>query len=159
MPIPDFQSIMLPLLRFCSDGFEHSNREAADVLSQEFRLTSEEQKKVLPSGRQRVFDNRVAWARAYMKMALLLENTRRGVFRITARGKQVLEESPDCINLAYLRRFPEYSAIRGAQQNHQMLEDTSCPAGDAQEKRHRESVLTRHIWLFVKILQRNFFSS
>jgi restriction endonuclease Mrr len=90
MAIPDFQSIMLPLLRFCGDGQEHSNRDAIEALSGELGLTPEEQKQLLPSGQQRVFDNRVAWARAYMKMALLVENTRRGVFRITPRGQQVL---------------------------------------------------------------------
>lgn len=123
MPIPDFQRIMLPLLRFSGDGNEHTNREAIDVLSKEFYLTPEEKTRIFPTGRQRVFDNRVAWARAYMKMALLLENTRRGVFRITDRGRQVLVESPESINLAYLRKFPEYLASRGSQQNHQMPED------------------------------------
>ncbi len=132
MPIPDFQSIMLPLLKLCSDGKEHTNREAIETLSREFRLSPEEQKQLLPSGKQRIFDNRVAWARAYMKMALLLENTRRGVFRITARGRQVLGEAPEAINLAYLRRFPEYLATRSSQQNHQEA-DASTSAYDVQE--------------------------
>ena len=79
MAIPDFQSVMLPLLKFCADGQEHTNREAIDALSQEFGLTKDEQKQLLPSGQQRVFDNRLAWARAHMKMAGLVENTRRGV--------------------------------------------------------------------------------
>ena len=81
---------MLPLLRLCNDGSEYANREVLDVLAVEFSLTDEERKLLLPSGQQRVFDNRVAWARAHMKMAGLLENTRRGVFHITARGKEVL---------------------------------------------------------------------
>jgi len=132
MAIPDFQSIMLPLLKLCSDGKEHTNREAIETLSREFRLSPEEQKQLLPSGKQRIFDNRVAWARAYMKMALLLENTRRGVFRITARGRQVLGEAPEAINLAYLRRFPEYLATRSSQQNHQEA-DASTSAYDVQE--------------------------
>jgi restriction system protein len=132
MAIPDFQSIMLPLLKLCSDGKEHTNREAIETLSREFRLSPEEQKQLLPSGKQRIFDNRVAWARAYMKMALLLENNRRGVFRITARGRQVLGEAPEAINLAYLRRFPEYLATRSSQQNHQEA-DASTSAYDVQE--------------------------
>jgi len=117
MAIPDFQSIMLPLLRFCGDGREHTNREAIEVLSHEYGLTPEEQKKMLPSAQQRVFDNRVAWARAHMKMALLLQNTRRGVFSITERGKKVLTKSPKEINLAFLRNFPEYLEARKPQQN------------------------------------------
>jgi len=116
MPIPDFQSIMLPVLRFCGDGKEHTNKDAVECLASEFRLTPEERIEHLPSGRQRVFDNRVAWARAYLKMALLIENTRRGVFRITERGRQVLTESPLKLNLAYLRRFPEFADNRLSQQ-------------------------------------------
>lgn len=112
MAIPDFQSIMLPLLDFCADGQEHTNREAIDTLSEHFGLTKEEQKQLLPSGRQRVFDNRVAWARAHMKMARLLENTRHGVFRIADRGIEVLSQSPLEVNLHFLRQFPEYIEAR-----------------------------------------------
>jgi restriction system protein len=79
MAIPDFQSIMLPLLKLCRDGREHTSREVIELLAHEYELTPEEQKKMLPSARQRVFDNRVAWARAHMKMAVLVENVRMGV--------------------------------------------------------------------------------
>jgi restriction system protein len=112
MAIPDFQNIMLPLLTFCADGKEHTNGEALDALAQKFSLTEEDQKKMLPSGQQCVFDNRVAWARAHMKMADLLENTRRGVFRITQRGQDFLKKKPSQINLRLLRQFPEYEAAR-----------------------------------------------
>ncbi len=94
MAIPDYESIMLPLLRFAGDKREHSLREAIEVLAAEFRLTEEEQKELLPSGRQPTFDNRVGWARTYMKKAGLLESPRRGYFRITPRGFQVLEKNP-----------------------------------------------------------------
>ena len=129
MAIPDFQSIMLPLLKFCSDGVEHTNREGIDALAQEFALTEEEQKQLLPSGQQCVFDNRVAWARAHMKMAQLLENTRRGVFRITNRGKQILDQHPAEINLRFLREFPEYLAARD---KHKRTEKTV--SGDDKEE-------------------------
>lgn len=112
MPIPDFQSIMLPLLRLCNDGNEYANREVLEALAVEFSISDEERKLLLPSGQQRVFDNRVAWARAHMKMAGLLENTRRGVFHITARGKDVLSKNLTEINLSFLRQFPEYQDAR-----------------------------------------------
>ena len=112
MPIPDFQSVMLPLLRFCGDGKEHTNREALEALAKDFNLTEDELKQLLPSGQQRVFDNRVAWARAHMKMAGLLENTRRGVFHITTRGKEVLSQNLTGINLNFLRQYPEYQEAR-----------------------------------------------
>lgn len=68
MAIPDFQSIMLPLLQFCSDAKEHTNRDTIDHLAKIFRLSEDEQEELLPSSRQAIFHNRVACARAYMKM-------------------------------------------------------------------------------------------
>ena len=117
MAIPDFQSIMLPLLRFCGDSKEHTNREAIDHLAERFHLSEEEQKELLPSGRQAIFRNRVAWARAYMKMAKLLENTQRGVFRITDRGRDVLQTAPQKIDIRFLMQFPEFAERRKAEQN------------------------------------------
>lgn len=107
MSIPDFQSVMLPLLQFCGDSEEHTNREAIYHLSEAFQLTDLEQKELLPSGRQAIFHNRVAWARAYMKMAKLIENTQRGIFRITERGLNVLQKRPEKIDIRFLRQFPD----------------------------------------------------
>lgn len=78
MAIPDYQTIMLPLLKFAGDKDDHSLREASDILAQEFYLTGDERKELLPSGRQEVFHNRVGWARTYLKKAGLLDSTRRG---------------------------------------------------------------------------------
>jgi len=112
MAIPDFQSIMLPLLRFYSDGKEHTNREPIDHLADEFGLSDQERKELLPSGRQAVLDNRIAWARTHLKAAKLLENTRRGVFQITDRGKEALRSNPEKINMSFLMQFLEYSERR-----------------------------------------------
>jgi restriction system protein len=108
MAIPDYQSIMLPLLKFARDGEEHSLRETIEALADEFELTGEERTELLPSGQQATFDNRVGWARTYLKKAGLLKSTRRGYYRISERGKQVLEESPPEINDKYLKQFPEF---------------------------------------------------
>lgn len=116
MAIPDFQSLMLPLLQFCGDSKEHTNREAIDHLAGVFQLSEDERKDLLPSGRQAVFHNRVAWARAYMKMAKLLENTQRGVFRITKRGQNVLQNPPHKIDIRFLMQFPEFAEQRKAEQ-------------------------------------------
>ncbi|HHT9147312.1 MAG: restriction endonuclease [Syntrophales bacterium] len=124
---------MLPLLKFCADGQEHTNREAIDSLAKEFGLTDDEQKQLLPSGQQCVFDNRVAWARAHMKMADLLENTSRGIFRITNRGSQLLEQTPPELNLRVLRQFPEYIEARNRSQDHQTGE--SSTGADEQESK------------------------
>lgn len=70
MAIPDYQSCMLPLLRFYGDGKEHVFRDAIETLAKSFRLTDDEIQELLPSGQQAVFNNRVGWARAYMKCLL-----------------------------------------------------------------------------------------
>lgn len=90
MAIPDYETIMLPLLRFAEDGKVHSTREAINYLSEFFKLTVEDQKVLLPSGTARLFDNRIGWASTYMRKAALIESPRRGYFRITDRGKAVL---------------------------------------------------------------------
>ena len=108
MAIPDYQSIMLPLLKCVSDGKEHSFREAIDQLADSFGLTPEERKELLPSGQQALFDNRVGWARTYLKKAGLLESTAWGKFCITKRGLEVLKSKPTHIDVKFLRQFPEF---------------------------------------------------
>ena len=106
MTIPDFQSIMLPLLEIVKDGQEHSHREVCESLAAQFNLSDAEKRELLPSGRQARFDNRVAWSRAYLKKAGLIENTRRGIFRITADGLELLKNKPSRIDIKFLMRFP-----------------------------------------------------
>jgi restriction system protein len=108
MAIPDYQSLMLPLLKYLEDGKEHHVREAIEALAQQFSLSPEERRQILPSGQQFTFDNRVGWARTYMKKADLIESTKRGYFKITKRGLKVLEEKPEEINVQFLKRFPEF---------------------------------------------------
>lgn len=112
MPIPDFQTLMLPLLRYCADGEEHSNRDAVPALAKEFGLSAEDLAELLPTGRQGRFDNRVGWAKSYLKQAGLLEFTGRGIFRITPRGHEVLKKKPARVDMKYLEQFPEYAAFR-----------------------------------------------
>ena len=109
MAIPDFQSLMLPLLEFTGDGKDHTNRESIDHLTHSLKLTEDEQRELLPSGLQRRFDNRVHWARSYLKQAGLLENPARGTFRITDEGKKVLQSKPDAINIKFLKQFEKFT--------------------------------------------------
>jgi len=99
MPIPDFQSIMLPLLILLSDKKERSNQEITSELAHSFELTDEEMNQLLPSGVQKIFVNRVAWAKAYLKRALLISSPKRGFSVITDRGLNVLKENPNKIKL------------------------------------------------------------
>ena len=111
----DYQSVMLPLLRYAADEQEHSVREAIDALADQFRLTDEERKELLPSGGQATFDNRVGWARTYMKKAGLLESPRRSYFKITDRCLQALKTNPESINNWFLQQYPEF---RSGQRRH-----------------------------------------
>lgn len=103
---------MLPLLEFASDGAVHSLTEAREQLAMRFGLTSEEVEELLPSGRQRRFANRVAWAKVYLERACILGSSSRGQFQITGRGREILANPPAAIDIKYLARFPEYVAFR-----------------------------------------------
>jgi restriction system protein len=106
--IPDYQSIMLPLLKVVADNKEYRLQELIEILSKTFKLTDDDRKEMLPSGQQRIFDNRVAWARTFLKKAGLVESPRRAFVKITERGLKVLSENPDFINVNFLRQFPEF---------------------------------------------------
>jgi len=108
MAIPDFQTIMLPFLVKVKDGEEYSTASIYEMLAAHFKLSEEELNQFLPSGNQRTFYNRVFWAKAHLKMAGLIENTKRGYFKITDSGRQSVASNPSEINIKYLRQYPEY---------------------------------------------------
>ncbi len=108
MPIPDYQTLMLPLLKLAGDGNVHAKRDAVNELAAQFGVSEDERRELLPSGNQEVFDNRVGWARTYLKKAILINYVQRGHFQITERGQSVLAKNPPRIDVAYLRQFPEF---------------------------------------------------
>ncbi|HIK20684.1 MAG TPA: restriction endonuclease [Synechococcus sp. M44_DOE_062] len=111
MAVPDYQSLMLPLLQFAArKGTEISTSEAVEALAKELGLTEDDLREKLPSGTQSTFINinRVGWASTYMKKAGLLETTRRGFYQITDRGRDLLEKQPKTINVKLLRQYPEF---------------------------------------------------
>ncbi len=112
MAIPDFQSLMRPLLELAADGREHSLQEAREKLTMKFGLTEAEQQALLPSGRQPVFANRVAWAKVYLQRAGILDALQRGTFKISDRGRDALKQAPDRITSKYLDRYPEFVEFR-----------------------------------------------
>ena len=123
---------MLPLLRFMGDRQEHSVREIVDALSAEFQLTEAERRQLLPSGVQPVMSNRVAWARAHMGMAGLLEKMRHGFHQITDRGRKILSENPKRIDLKFLTQFEEYREFRKPR----------AKAGETDEAKHSDDATT-----------------
>jgi len=108
LAVPDYQSIMLPLLKIAGDGKDRTLTDAIEELATQFRLSENDRKEMLPSGMQPRFDNRVGWAKTYLGKAGLLESSGRGRFRITARGQHLLLEHPQRITAKSLERFPEY---------------------------------------------------
>ena len=137
MAIPDYQTCMLPLLKFYADGQEHTNRDSIDALAKDFKLTEEERRMVLPSGVQGLFDNRVNWARTYMKKAALIESPKRGVHRITKRGLDILKKKPEHIDVAYLGQFQEFKDFRALRHAKQEEEE---PELDLSNKTPEESL-------------------
>lgn len=110
MPIPTFEDVMLPLLHVIKDKKEYSLRQVEDALSGHFQLTEEERNRMLPSGGMTYLYNRVGWAKTDLKFAGLIEQSGRGLFKITDRGLQVLSENPVKIDVEFLRQFPEFVA-------------------------------------------------
>jgi restriction system protein len=125
MSIPEYQALMLPLLKFTTDKNEHSLRETIEVLADHFCLTEEDRKELLPSGRQATFDNRVGWACTYLKKAGLLESTKRGYFQITNRGLDVIKSHPADINAKFLKQFPEFREFQNHTQQSEKYRDNN----------------------------------
>jgi restriction system protein len=94
MPVPDFQTVMLPFLKTLAKGEEWLMRDVTEHLATAFKLSPEERQEMLPSGAMTLINNRVAWAKTHLKNAGLLENPKRGVVKLSARGKSVLAENP-----------------------------------------------------------------
>lgn len=112
MPIPDYQTLMLPVLRTVADGQEHRFRNVVETLANEYQLTDEERNALLPSGTAPLFDNRVGWARTYLKQAGVVESRKRGYFNITERGIALLAHNPDRIDNRTLDQYPEFATFR-----------------------------------------------
>lgn len=111
--IPDFQTLMLPVLREAASG-EVRIGAVVERLADQFALTPEQKADLLPSKRQTTFANRVHWAKSYLGKAGLVELTKRGEFRITDAGRAVLDKPPSKIDIKYLKQFPQFKAFRDA---------------------------------------------
>jgi restriction system protein len=112
MAVPDYQSLMLPLLRYCRDGVDHSLAEVVNALAKELVLSESDVSETLPNSGQSKLVNRVGWAKSYLKQAGLLEIPKRGLFRITDRGQQTLTAGVASLDVKYLEQFPEFKSFR-----------------------------------------------
>ncbi|MDP8233928.1 MAG: winged helix-turn-helix domain-containing protein [Candidatus Saelkia tenebricola] len=131
MAIPDYQAFMLPLLKFLSDEKEHSLTEYRRHLIALFNLTEEEKRKLVPSGGQTVIDNRVGWARTYLKKACLIEYPKRGHAKITERGVKFLDKKLEKITITILEQFEEFVQFRTIKNDEKPETQKDLIAGDA----------------------------
>jgi len=112
MPIPDFQTVMRPLLEVVQDGVPRTLADVRGAVSTKFSLTEDESREMIASGRQTVIQNRVGWARTYMNKAGLLEIPERGKVKITQRGIDALRNGPERISITWLKQFPEFQEFQ-----------------------------------------------
>lgn len=118
MPVPDYQSIMYPLLELFRDGNEHTLQEAYIYLADYFDLTTEDKEEVLPSGKQLVYHNRIGWARTYLKKAGLIKSVKKATFVITDRGQKLLKDPGITeLNQNYLMKYEEFKEFKNKKQN------------------------------------------
>ena len=108
---------MLPLLKLAEDRQEHSFKEAIPYLADKFELTDDERGELLPSGKQSKFSNRVYWTKTHLSKAGLLSSSKRGTFKITAEGSNILAKDPKFINTKFLEQYNEYCRFRSPNQH------------------------------------------
>jgi restriction system protein len=132
--IPDYQTLMLPVLQACAQG-EVSNAEVVDRLADEYALSEEEREQLLPSGKQTTFRNRVSWAKGYLKQAGLVKYTKYGHFVITPAGLEVLGSNPRNIDIEFLSQFESFQEFRNRKgtssenQREQSVAEDTTPSG------------------------------
>ena len=136
MAIPDFQTLMLPLLKYLHSVQSSTFKECVKHLADEFSLTEDERKQMLPSGRDILFRNRVGWSRTHLFKAGLIDSPRRGILNLSDTGIKVLtDETPVKVDMKYLMqfekykqwRFPDSSISDGASNEHTIFESTKTP--------------------------------
>ncbi|MFC3100399.1 restriction endonuclease [Altererythrobacter lauratis] len=137
--IPDYQTLMLPVLRLAAEG-EASINAATETVSDLFNLTEDERNELLPSGKLTTIRSRVHWAKAYLTQAGLVEPTKRGHFRITDRGRAVLQNAPERIDNAFLDQFEEFRRFK--QRGKKSDGDITIPQTQADASASPEDVLT-----------------
>ena len=142
MSIPDFQSVMRPVLATVQDGVPLRLNELRERIAEVFQLTEEERKERLPSGHQTVINNRVGWARTYLNKAGLLTIPSKGMVQITARGREALANGPERISVAWLKQFPEFADFHTAKP--QMVDVLGVPEASVTETTPDEQLADAH---------------
>lgn len=141
MALPDYQAFLLPLLKLAANGQIHRIQDAYQILPEQFNLTDEEMRAFLPSGKQTIVKNRIGWARTYLKKANLISQPKRGLFQITDRGLDVLQDKPERLDNEYLMRFPEFQEFRAKKNEAYNTDDESKESIIFKEEKNPEELL------------------
>ena len=160
MSIPDYQTLMLPVLRHAAEG-EVKIGEVVDRLAVEFNLDDDELAELIPSGKQTTFSNRVHWAKSYLKQAGLVQATKRAHFAMTQRGSDVLQSGVQRIDIKYLKQFPEFvdfqnrsSVDEETEAQPLQVQDVQQPDSQTPDDLMRQTSRTIHAALGIEILDR-----
>jgi restriction system protein len=141
MPIPDFESLMLPILRLVADGSEHTVAEIRAKLAEQLKLSGDEQAERYPSGSQAIFPHRIRWALQYLKESGALLSAMRGAYKISDRGLLILAQDPSAITSKTLLQFPEFREF--TQKASAPLTEPDPVAGSRDVEQTPEEVLDR----------------
>lgn len=161
MPVPDFQTLMLPVLKAAATD-EVRLSDLVDRLAEDFKLTNDEKGQLLPSGRQTTLANRTGWAKTYLTKAGLVRATRRGYFRATERGQEALAKNPERIDIRFLSQFPEFEEFRRSGQEEtpilgepisEVVEGSNRTPDELLRATHREIEKTLRAELLERVLQ------
>ena len=141
--IPDYQTLMLPVLKQSANG-EVRISDVVETLAKELGLTAEEQDQLLPSGKQTTFANRIHWAKTYLTQANLVRSTRRAHFIVTERGKEVLAKDPTKIDNDFLQQFEEFRALRARSKSLDTEDQAEAPTTPIQQATPDEEMRIAH---------------
>lgn len=156
MTIPDFQTLMRPVLAHLAVGDVRQSRQIKEDMAEAYSLTQEERDRLLPSGKQRVMDNRVSWALSYLVQAGLVERPQRGQVRITHLGREALTANPERIDMKTLEAYPGYRAFKERWRTPSLERPAEVPVADAATpvERIEAAVTQTRTALEAEVLQR-----
>ncbi|RHW22365.1 restriction endonuclease [Pseudomonas jilinensis] len=149
MAIPDFQSLMRPVLAAVADGMPLALAVLRKQVASSFPLSEAELQERLASGKQTVINNRIGWARTYLNKAGLLCIPAKGMVQITARGLETLRTGPERITVSWLKRYPEFADFHMSRPT-----DTASPSEQiepAEESTPDEQLAAAHQALMLSL--------
>jgi restriction system protein len=151
--VPDYQTLMLPVMRIAADGRDQRTNELVEALADEFHLTAEDRGQLLASGQRTIF-NRTHWAVTYLAKAALLVRSSRGHVRITDRGRQALATQPERIDVKFLSQYPEFVAFRAKTAPRAPADDQVHSAEDTPDERLESTYAALRAGVEADLLER-----